>query len=720
MIKGFSQRLRAAWQIVRKGSSFPFNQVGPVDGLGGLRLTEAYRNSPWVQRAIKKVAGPIAAVSLQFRTVGGSDLVDDPGLQAFWQAPAAGMTRADFIEASVGWLKLAGEFFWLRDDRALSYGNAPFPEMLSGKQKLQQLIVARPDRMTEVVSGGELIGWRFRDGRGENFNLLPEQVLHCKSWNPYNEWRGLGEMEAAMQAAEADWLAGKFNLNLMRNNGDQGPYIVAKSGIPDDKQRAQIVEALREKKELSLRGMFKPMFLTGDITVEDPKVQAVDAAMLAGRLQNRHEIFLAFGVPPSMADKMESYSVGSASDWYILLFETCVPTAGKLAACIGEMVRQQTAQEFEVGFNWREHPVMQQVIGERVDTAVKLWDKGMPMEKVNDYLDLGLPEFEGWEVGYLPFGVAPVGSAELLEPTPEPLTSEDFGEEGAEDAEEKEEEEEGKSRTQNIEHRTSNAERKKRATEKEKWRWYMSRRLGTVKAFQSKFNRELMVARAEVLRKLHGLQKLQGARGNSPLQGNSPVQRAAAVDFMFDLNAFARGLKAAFRKEAARALQTAGEQLFAEIAKDDVWKVAPSEVKDFFTRRENRLVDVAQEVFESVKGQLEEGIDAGESIAELSGRVRGQFNDMSRERSKRIAMTETSAAYGTGRQMAMKDAGVTEKRWLTSGNANVRPAHRAANGQVVLIDEDFEVGGESLKHPGDPYGSPGNVINCHCVAVPVA
>jgi len=46
-------------------------------------------------------------------------------------------------------------------------------------------------------------------------------------------------------------------------------------------------------------------------------------------------------------------------------------------------------------------------------------------------------------------------------------------------------------------------------------------------------------------------------------------------------------------------------------------------------------------------------------------------------------------------------------------------AHAAANGQTVPIDQAFRVGGENLMHPSDPAGSPENVINCHCVAIPV-
>src|SRR5207249_9103180 len=161
-------------------------------------------------------SGPISAVPLMF-TLGAKQAAGDPALSTYWSKPTIGLTFASFLEATVGWLKLAGEFFWLLDDTFL----VPFPEVRSA---WPPLIVARPDRMRHVIDQGKLAAWDFTDGQGKHHTLLPKQVIHQKTWNPYDDWRGLGEVEAAMIAAEADYLAGKFNLHLMRSNGDRGPY----------------------------------------------------------------------------------------------------------------------------------------------------------------------------------------------------------------------------------------------------------------------------------------------------------------------------------------------------------------------------------------------------------------------------------------------------------------------------------------------------------------
>ena len=60
-----------------------------------------------------------------------------------------------------------------------------------------------------------------------------------------------------------------------------------------------------------------------------------------------------------------------------------------------------------------------------------------------------------------------------------------------------------------------------------------------------------------------------------------------------------------------------------------------------------------------------------------------------------------------------------EKRWQTVGDANVRVAHIAANGQQRPGNSAFSVGGEDLRYPGDSTlgASVGNTINCRCAAL---
>ncbi len=40
-----------------------------------------------------------------------------------------------------------------------------------------------------------------------------------------------------------------------------------------------------------------------------------------------------------------------------------------------------------------------------------------------------------------------------------------------------------------------------------------------------------------------------------------------------------------------------------------------------------------------------------------------------------------------------------------------------ASGQKVPLEENFVIGGDRLKYPGDPKGSPAETINCRCAVI---
>lgn len=698
--------VRAAAHVITKGSMWPFNRVPPdSSGVGGDKMARPYAQSTWLLAAIRHIAGPIAGVQLEFTSASGArnirralrsgaQAIHDPRLELFWQSPAKGLTSLEeFIRATVGWRKMAGEAFWILDDTSV----VPYPAV---RDSFPQMILARPDRMRHVVNKGELVGWDFTDGGGMRHTLLPEQVIQLKQWNPYSEFRGLGEYEAAQIAANTDYAAGKFSLALMQANGDQGAYIVCKNGMPTEEQRLMIISQLREKRQLQASGVFRPAFLVGDISVEDPQIRAVDAAFQEGRRMSAEEIYTALGVPQSMASKTASYSIGSASDYFRLILDGCMPEGKAVASAISQVSSKLAGRTVTAYWDWDEHPVMQEVRRERLKNADGLWAKGMPLNKVSEYLDLELPRFDGDDTGYLPMNVVAV--SELTDPA----SNVDFNESGPDGPKGGS----GDASTDPVKEAmralTVGCVRGRDANELALAREHMTKRMPVVKSYKSAFNRVLMAARGEVLRKLEARKTV--------------AQKSGAADFQFNLAEFQSSLDISFRKVSANALATAGEQLFEELGFDDPFTYPPEAAMQFMRQRENKLSGVSDEVWQEVSGAIQLGMEGGDTITQIADKVRGVFNEISRGRATTIAMTETAAAYGTARQAGMVQAGVKYKKWLTSGAPNVRPAHASANKQTVEVDEAFEVGGEELMHPGDPRGSAGNVINCHCVAIAVA
>ena len=88
-------------------------------------------------------------------------------------------------------------------------------------------------------------------------------------------------------------------------------------------------------------------------------------------------------------------------------------------------------------------------------------------------------------------------------------------------------------------------------------------------------------------------------------------------------------------------------------------------------------------------------------------------------RREMIARTETIRAAGAGSYELGKEWGVQKKEWLSADDARTRDSHREANGQQVMMDEPFIVGGYPMRYPGDAgLGAPAaEFVNCRCTVL---
>ncbi len=241
-----------------------------------------------------------------------------------------------------------------------------------------------------------------------------------------------------------------------------------------------------------------------------------------------------------------------------------------------------------------------------------------------------------------------------------------------------------------------------------------------IKRMKSSTDRVLNYARHETLRKIE-----KHFRANPPIssaEGDPPESLAARLTF--DRSAFGAELLAALREDQESALGTAGQQLFDEIGKDSVWRLPSQDAIQFIDDRANLLANVPDEVHAEIMQSIEQGLQNGESRKELMARISTAFDEIGKGRAETIANTETAAAFNYSRDKAMREAGVTHKKWLHSMSPLIkepRPTHLEADGQVQLIDEPFDVGGVQFMRPADDSlgAGPEDIINCHCVAIPV-
>ena len=128
-----------------------------------------------------------------------------------------------------------------------------------------------------------------------------------------------------------------------------------------------------------------------------------------------------------------------------------------------------------------------------------------------------------------------------------------------------------------------------------------------------------------------------------------------------------------------------------------------------------RITSIAETTRGQVVDQVTRGFKEGLGVAEIAKSVLEAAPQIAKWRGATIARTETHGAANNGADAAARETGlVLNKEWIAVKDSRTRDPHAAADGQVVGMDNTFDVGGESLRYPGDPNGSAGNVINCRC------
>lgn len=246
---------------------------------------------------------------------------------------------------------------------------------------------------------------------------------------------------------------------------------------------------------------------------------------------------------------------------------------------------------------------------------------------------------------------------------------------------------------------------------------HFEKRRKFIDRMKSATDRCLNYAKHETLRKVE-----KHFRENPSFIASADEPKNLSGSLTFDRQLFADELIAALKDEQVAALQRAGQGLFDEVGEADPFKLTDKQVFKFIKQRENLLANVPDEVHATIMQTIHDGLEQGEGRRELMQRISTAFDEIGRGRAETIANTETAAAFNYAREKAMKKAGVTHKKWLHSMSPLIkepRPTHLEADGQIVPIDEPFDIGGVPMLRPGDESAGPEEIINCHCVAIPV-
>lgn len=710
------------------------------DNTGGASLSLPYSQSAWVYIAVSVLAENIAQIPFRIARVPatgeralrscrgearanlrkrilGENIVESGAVVDLFEKPHPVMDRSLFWEMAMTWRSLRGEFFVFPLDK-----NDMPVDLATSKPKVSRMLTIDPAQFWHMVSGFELTGWRFTGAALmapiPSQVLLPSEVVHSRTPNPYLFWRGLSPLMVASLPAESDYAAEQFMKGLMINNADTG-VIVTTEQQASPEQRETIVAALRERKRKAGTAD-RPLFLWGGAKLEKPIISSADMQFLEHRNLNRREIGAIFKVPESLmgfTERNQSLGGGGAQEQERLAFmeTTLAPHCRRLESAVDPIIKT-FGMDLCGYFDMESLPVMQEARRSRIDAATKAFALGVPFNEINNVYDLGFGDLVNGDKSYLPYTLQEIG-ADGTPPQPTPPA----------DA------------TQNDPNNAKDANpfarllmltaprpvEKPPEPQKHVCRGhpeFEASIAGAVKAKAGKLRKFFLQQKNRLLSNLPKIMKqfelAEGGESWLWKQDASSVTRG--IDDLLNLADEDAALLKALKPTLIADLEHGGSQLWKEIGRDN-FALPPAEAIAYLDKRKNVISGINSTTWDKLKSSLQEGLAAGETMDELAGRIKTSYQGINDHRADTIALTETAVATNKGRNIAMQMANVPRKGWVTSHLENTRTSHleneqlsEAENG--IPFDEPWPNG---CMFPGDPEAEAAETVNCRCVGIAI-
>lgn len=160
-------------------------------------------------------------------------------------------------------------------------------------------------------------------------------------------------------------------------------------------------------------------------------------------------------------------------------------------------------------------------------------------------------------------------------------------------------------------------------------------------------------------------------------------------------------------EEGVRKIQTLAQTLGNAPAEVGIgFDIDAPEILDAMDRETRRFVrSVNKTTEDAIREALADGIENGETVAELTERVKGTFDGFTDARAETIARSESARFVGAGTEAQWKRMSVSKKRWLLAGGACPLCESFAQQFDEAELDQPFAPKGTSI------VGTDGTVFN---------
>lgn len=706
-----------------QGDPSYFRTARSMQAGASIDTSKPYASHAVVYRAVSTIARTLASVPLRLYTgtaANKTEVTEGQWYDLFLK-PAPHLNRKTLVEHIALFMSLPpGECLLVLEgegDNIIGPDEVP-TEIWPISGSCAQEILSN-DRMT-------LEGWRITT-EGGTLELPAHAVVQVKYANPYNRYRGLSPLNAALGGIRQDAQAQQYNESYFVNNAQPGGVVsfpVEADLGPEDRQdyRRQI-----EDRHMGAGKAFRVMVLGSGGRFDATASTHKDMEFLAQRNFNKAEIAMALGVHPFFLGESD-LNFASAQQAKRMLYETTViPLAGIIEDALeADLFDSRTSPEAKADarvdggrylwaeFDWSGVEALRRELTDLVAVAERLQRLSYPLNEINDRLNLGMPHQPHGDDPLIAAGLLPVdslgdnpfaagmgalgGMALGTGPGSRPPLALPIPLDAPKELDKD---------------NASNEERPNRAQTRmlgrirrgRIWQGMAYRALDPAEGqFNSALRGYFRRRRAEVLELIRKID-----RG---VDGDRLSRLLDQLQERWDEQLTER-LEPIYRSNVEAAVGTLESQLggLAHVS------AADPQVLEFLRQKQIKVLGINRTIEEALRGQLLEGIGTGETTTELQDRVRSVMN-VANSRARTIARTEASQTTNGARHVAMTAEGIEKTEWITSRDTHVRDSHEHLDGDTQALGESF-IPGITLRHPSDVLAPARESINCRCVSAPV-
>lgn len=717
----FLDRLKAAVKITlgELPKNYYFGMLGGGNSLKRSSVeADPYGNLVgWVFFAIDKVAQRVGGINLELYELNKngdvSEIMDHELLNVLYRANPT-QTKFDLFYLTTLYLRI--------------WGSAPWYIETNGN-KVINIWPLRPDLLRILQNkDGAITGYEYRVGvMKESFKV--EEIINIRKPSPQNPLFGFSVLLASALEIDADVAAAVWNKNVLENSAEPGG-VLATDGSLTDEQYNRLVEKW-EARYAGPTNAGRTAILEAGLKYQKISQTQQELDFIESRKFNRDSILTMLGVPKALVIADDVNRANAETAERVFAKETIDPMMRLIIDQLNEFLANRFGDNLWIDF---QNPVTEDMETKRLEAqaGTNVW------QTVNETrAGYNLAPLEGGDELYMPMALIPqIGGTKEV-----------------------------KDRSNMIVLKKSDAKavspKHKRIKQAILARTFKKRKLVASiveKVYDKIADKEANSNRIKVKLKYKSeevelpdniVQERKMYVKKLPLQANAFIKvmrkffTAQEKEVMENLKNAGepKGLnlefkswidKVLFRRKAnveelvkfttplyEDNIQEGSQDIAILLGVDLVDIVGNSHAVEFLKTKPMKFAEeVNDTTLETLRNQLSEGVNAGESLGELGNRIADVFNEARSVRTETIARTEAGSAMNFGRNEQMTEQGVEEKQWLAIFS-NTREAHAEAHGQVVDIGSNFVVGGQELAYPQDPSGSPDNVINCQCSVAPV-